>query len=173
MQDTLLLRPSLHYACRHFISSHLNFTQLHFTTLSFDLTSFIYCSISPHITTLHLTALLDDFRLASIPFTSYEHFFLTMTDAITSENIDLSSWITLYCERRCGRHVQGTVCVPPHTSADFSYRCPHVAKLTIHTATRWSRVFVCTCAVMTGQHFLRFLTIFFFWGGGASGDLLI
>jgi len=65
----------LHYACQHFTSSHLNFTQLHFTTLSFGLTSFNYRSVSPLITTLHLTVLLDDVRHTSIPFTSYEHFF--------------------------------------------------------------------------------------------------
>jgi len=33
-----------------------------------------------------------------------------MTNTITSQNIDLSSWTTLYCERRSGRHVQGIVC---------------------------------------------------------------
>ena len=53
---------SLHYTCRHF-TSHLNFTQLHFTTLSFGLTPFKFPTAPFHLTSLHFTLLLDDFRL--------------------------------------------------------------------------------------------------------------
>jgi hypothetical protein len=52
----------LHYNCRHFTSCHSNFTQLHFTTLHYPLiwlypTEISYRSISPRITTFHLTSL--------------------------------------------------------------------------------------------------------------------
>jgi hypothetical protein len=72
MLDTLLLRTSLHftqlyftplhYTCQYFNSSQLNFTQLHFTTLHYRFiwlnpTEISYCSISPHITSLHFTSL--------------------------------------------------------------------------------------------------------------------
>jgi len=68
----------LHYNFRHYTSSHLNFTKLHFTTLSLGLTPFkiSYRSISPHITTHHLTSLqfttlslgLTPFQFPNAPF---------------------------------------------------------------------------------------------------------
>ena len=68
----------LHFTCQHFSSSHLNFTQQHFTTLHYPLiwlnpTEISYCSISPHITTLHLISLHCTFTRFSAHFCSF-HF---------------------------------------------------------------------------------------------------
>jgi len=60
----------LHYTCRLFTFCHLNFTQLHLTALSFGLTPFKSPASPFHLTSLHFTALLDDFLHNSIPFIS-------------------------------------------------------------------------------------------------------
>jgi len=67
MIDTLFLRTSHQYTCRHFTYSHLNFTHLHFTTLSFVLTLFKFRTAPFHFTSLHFTSqhFLDDFRHTS------------------------------------------------------------------------------------------------------------
>jgi len=86
MLDTLLLRPSLHFTTLHPTNStSLHLSTLHFlsfklhpTTLHYPLIwlnpIYISCrSISPHITTLHLTSLHSIFRLFSPNFCSF-HF---------------------------------------------------------------------------------------------------
>jgi hypothetical protein len=70
LNSTQLHFTPLHDTGRHFTSPHLNSTQLHFTTLSFVLTPFKYPTAPFHLTSLHFTALLDDFHHTSVPFTS-------------------------------------------------------------------------------------------------------
>jgi len=70
LHPTTLHSTSLHFSTLHFLQFKLHPATLHNLLIWLNSISISYRSISPHITTLHFTALLDDFRHISIPFIS-------------------------------------------------------------------------------------------------------
>jgi hypothetical protein len=118
MLDTLLLKSSLHFTqlhltplhstCQHFTSSHLNLTPttLHFPLIWLNPISISYCSISPHISALHLTSLLCTFRrfsshIFSFHFTPFVIAFLILFLKILGlegkiPNASVGSWFQFY-----------------------------------------------------------------------------
>ena len=73
MVDTLLLRPSLRLSTLHFFPFKLHPTTLHYPSIRLNPIWISHRSISPHITTFHLTSLHCTFRRFSPHFYSF-HF---------------------------------------------------------------------------------------------------